>query len=145
MTEVAFHVNVPDVLAYACRLLRKAYVQGARVSVMVDEAQIEALDRDLWLLAQAEFVPHATQQSAPHVRQHSPVLLCSGQPEAAQVLVNLSSQMPAEAGAFGRVIEIVGNGDDVRLLARERWRLYRDGGLNPVAIDRAADKVAPPS
>ena len=30
MTEIAFHFNVPDKLAYSCRLLRKAYLSGAR-------------------------------------------------------------------------------------------------------------------
>jgi hypothetical protein len=33
MTEIAFHFNVPDKLAYSCRLLRKAYLSGARVVV----------------------------------------------------------------------------------------------------------------
>ena len=31
MTEIAFHFNAPDKLAYACRLLRKAVASGARV------------------------------------------------------------------------------------------------------------------
>ena len=33
MTEVAFHFNAPDKLAYVCRLLRKATGSGARVVV----------------------------------------------------------------------------------------------------------------
>ena len=33
MTEVEFHVNVPDRLQYACRLLRKACRKGVRVAV----------------------------------------------------------------------------------------------------------------
>ena len=36
MTEIIFHVNVPDKLAYSCRLLRKAYLSGARVSVTAE-------------------------------------------------------------------------------------------------------------
>ena len=31
MTDVAFHFNAPDKLAYACRLLRKAVGSGSRV------------------------------------------------------------------------------------------------------------------
>ena len=34
MTEVAFHFNAPDKRSYACRLLRKAYLRGARVLVL---------------------------------------------------------------------------------------------------------------
>ena len=33
MTEVSFHFNAPDKVAYACRLLRKAMNGGARVVV----------------------------------------------------------------------------------------------------------------
>ena len=33
MTEISFHFNVPDKLAYACRLLRKAVNAGNKVVV----------------------------------------------------------------------------------------------------------------
>ena len=36
MTEVAFHFNAPDKVAYACRLLRKAVGSGARVVVTAE-------------------------------------------------------------------------------------------------------------
>ena len=36
MSEVAFHFNAPDKLAYACRLLRKAVGSGARAVVLAD-------------------------------------------------------------------------------------------------------------
>ena len=142
MTEVAFHLNVPDASAYACRLLRKAYLKGARVRVWVDAEQIDALDRDLWLLGQGEFVPHATDASPDRVRQRSPIVLGSGSPEPAEVLVNLSSHMPDRPGSFGRVIEIVGSQEVDRLRARQRWKLYRGEGLDPVAIDLATHREA---
>jgi DNA polymerase III subunit chi len=142
MTEVAFHLNVPDIGSYACRLLRKAYVKGAQVRVMAEAAQIESLDRELWLMGQGEFVPHATHASAGRVRRFSPIVLRVEQPEAAEVLVNLSSRMPQDAHAFGRVIEIVGSSEPARLQARQRWKQYRDVGLSPVAIDLAASREA---
>lgn len=142
MTEVAFHLNVPDIGSYTCRLLRKAYLKGARVQVLADAAQIDALDRGLWLMGQGEFVPHATSASSSRVRQRSPIVLGVERPEAAEVLVNLSSRMPEDAHAFGRVIEIVGSAEADRLQARQRWKQYRDGGLTPVAIDLAASREA---
>lgn len=36
MTQVAFHFNAPDKLAYVCRLVRKATRQDARVMVTGD-------------------------------------------------------------------------------------------------------------
>ena len=137
MTEVAFHLNVADIGGYTCRLLRKAYLKGARVRVLADAALIESLDRGLWLLGQGEFVPHATGDSAARVFRHSPIVLGDAPAEVSDVLVNLSPHMPVGAGAFARVIDIVGQGEVNRQQARQRWKLYRDAGLDPVAIDLA--------
>jgi DNA polymerase III subunit chi len=142
MTDVAFHLNVPDIGSYTCRLLRKAYLKGARVQVLADAAQIDALDRGLWLMGQGEFVPHSTSASSSRVRQRSPIVLGMEGSEAAEVLVNLTSRMPEDVHNFGRVIEIVGSAEADRLQARQRWKQYRDGGLSPVAIDLAASREA---
>lgn len=135
MTEVAFHLNVTDIGAYTCRLLRKAFLKGARVRVLADEVLLESIDRDLWLLGQGDFVPHATAASAARVRLRSPIVLGDEPSVVSDVLVNLSSDMPEGAGSFARVIEIVGKSEVDRQQARQRWKLYRDAGLNPVAID----------
>lgn len=140
MTEVAFHLNVPDVGAYACRLLRKAYVKGARVRVLADPALLDELDRRLWLIGQGDFVPHATDSSPQRVRDRSPVLLGTEPSEGAPplVLVNLSAQVPLDLQWFERVIDVVGTDEPDRRQARARWRAYRDAGINPEAIDMAA-------
>ena len=44
MTEVMFHLNVPDRLGYACRLLRKAHARGAKVVVSAPPATLARLD-----------------------------------------------------------------------------------------------------
>lgn len=141
MTDVAFHLNVPDIGSYTCRLLRKAYLKGARVQVLAEADQIDALDRGLWLLAQGEFLPHATSTSSSRVRQRSPIVLGIARTGSAdEVLVNLTSHMPEGASAFGRVIEIVGTSEADRFQARQRWKRYRDGGLSPVVVDFAAGR-----
>jgi DNA polymerase III subunit chi len=48
MTDIAFHVNVPDRLAYACRLLRKAVRRNARVVVAGPAPLLGQLDRQLF-------------------------------------------------------------------------------------------------
>ena len=48
MTRVDFHSNVPGKLAYACRLLRKAYGAGQKVIVVADRAVLEPFDTQLW-------------------------------------------------------------------------------------------------
>ena len=45
MGKVEFHHGTGDKLAYACRLLRKAYKAGAQVVVTGDEASLRTLDK----------------------------------------------------------------------------------------------------
>lgn len=137
MTEVAFHFNAPDKLGYACRLLRKAYLKGARLVVLTEEGSVKALDAALWTMAQGEFVPHCHSGDPAHVRSQSPIHIGSRIPEGgnAGVLVNLRTEMPANFDQFARVIEVVTLGDDDRQHARERWRQYKALGIEPQRHD----------
>ncbi len=137
MTEVAFHFNAPDKLGYACRLLRKAYLKGARLVVLTEEGSVKALDAALWTMAQGEFVPHCHSGDPAHVRSRSPIHIGSRIPEGgnAGVLVNLRTEMPANFDQFSRVIEVVTLGDDDRQHARERWRQYKALGIEPQRHD----------
>lgn len=140
MTEVVFHLNVPDLESYACRLLRKAYLKGARVAVQVREPLATALDQRLWLMAQGEFVPHAGLSAGDRVVKRSPIVLVATAAEAAHasVLVNLTADFPEQPGRFDRVIELVGRSEDDLSQARVRWKAYRIGGLEPQAHDLAS-------
>ena len=138
MTEVAFHFNAPDKLAYACRLLRKAVASGARVVVLAPEPELAQLDGLLWTFAALEFVPHCHAHSAPDLLAHSPVVLA---PEAHanlphhDVLVNLGQTWPDGCEAFARVIEVVSLDDTDRQLARQRWKRYTELGYTLVKHD----------
>lgn len=137
MAEVAFHFNAPDKAAYACRLLRKAYLKGARVAVLAPGEQLDTLDRGLWLLAQGEFVPHCVTSDPEPTRRHSPIHLLDRLDDRAptQVLVNLTDAVPDDYARFERVIEVVGLDDQDRALARQRWRRYQADGVEPQRHD----------
>jgi DNA polymerase-3 subunit chi len=140
MTEVSFHFNAPDKLAYACRLLRKGHMKSARMVVMVDPDQLGALDAALWQVSTHDFLPHCTDQDPVHVRVHSPIQLVGGSllnPEARalDVLVNLRQEMPLEFLSFAKVIEVVTQEEHDRQQARERWKLYRQKGIEPQRHD----------
>jgi len=138
MTEVAFHFNAPDKLAYACRLLRKAVASGARLVVLAPEPELAKLDSLLWTFAALEFVPHCHVHSAPELLAHSPVVLASEvQAELPHhdVLVNLGQAWPEGYEAFARVIEVVSLDDTDRQLARQRWKRYTDLGYALVKHD----------
>jgi len=140
MTEVAFHFNAPDKVAYACRLLRKAVGSGAKVVVTAGANDLQMLDVALWTFAPLEFVPHCRASANEAVQAASPVMLTDAVPAAPhqQVLVNLGGQVPDGFERFERLIEIVGTQDDDRLQARGRWKHYADRGYAITRHDLAA-------
>lgn len=140
MTEVAFHFNAPDKQSYACRLLRKGYLKGARLVVLADAQALASLDAALWTFSQSEFIPHGCESDDPVVLQRSPVQLYSELPDSLEVssstvLVNLCANLPPGYARFERVIEVVTQDENDRLRARERWRAYKQRGLEPVRHD----------
>lgn len=141
--QVDFHSGVADTLEHACRLLRKALRQGARVQVCGGPQALDALDQALWTRDPQAFLPHLRWRgdSAPPAALHrTPVwLIASGTPwppgvPPAQVLVNLGPQVPGEVELSSqavRVIEIVGDDPAQRQSGRLRWRHYLERGLQP--------------
>lgn len=130
MTEVAFHFNAPDKVAYACRLLRKAVGSGARVVVTGPPATLQQLDAALWTFSPTDFVPHCFLDSDARVVAASPVVLApstDGVPHQ-QVLLNLGRLVAGGFEGFARVIEVVGLDDEDRQVARGRWKHYTDLG-----------------
>ena len=130
---VEFHTGVADPLAFACRLLRKAYRRGARVLVTAPAAQLEALDRALWTFDERDFVPHLrlTGGAGAALAARTPIWLTDAAPPPGcpEVLVNLGAAAADELAPFTRVIEIVAADADAEQAGRARWREYRARGL----------------
>jgi DNA polymerase-3 subunit chi len=133
MTEIAFHFNAPNKLAYACRLLRKAVGSGAKVVVTGDEESLQALDTQLWTFSALEFLPHCRADSPLEQRVASPIVLAA-QLDASetlphhQVLVNLGDGVAPGYERFERTIEVVTLDEQDRHNARLRWKHYADRG-----------------
>ncbi|MEO6626015.1 MAG: DNA polymerase III subunit chi [Burkholderiaceae bacterium] len=140
MTEVAFHFNVPDKLAYSCRLLRKAVAKGARVAVLAETRDVQRFDRDLWEFAPAEFLPHCIAGGATSaVQAASPIVLCDSVAAVVhdQVLLNLGQDVPAGFERFERLIELVACDAADRERSRLRWRHYTARGYSITRHDVA--------
>jgi len=130
MTEVAFHFNAPDRVAYACRLLRKAVASGAKLVVIGSPDVLQQLDHALWTFSAVDFVPHCFLESESYVVAASPVILSTttlAVPHQ-QVLINLGQFVPDGFDRFERVIEVVALEDEDRQSARSRWKIYADHG-----------------
>lgn len=137
--EVEFHTGVADPVAFACRLLRKAYRVGARVLVTAPAALLPSLDRGLWTAEERDFVPHARWPGTRvGLLARSPIWLLATAADAPtdvalpRVLLNVGAEASAELSAYDRVIEIVGAEPDSADAGRQRWRAYKAQGLQIV-------------
>ncbi|MBP6598484.1 MAG: DNA polymerase III subunit chi [Giesbergeria sp.] len=142
MTEVAFHFNAPDKLAYACRFARKMLRSGHPLVITAPAPTLEVLSARLWALAPPEFLAHARADSPAQVLDASPILLLTDpshaglQQRQCQVLLNLGDQVPAGFEQFARLVEVVSAHDEIdRQQARLRWRDYTQRGYAIVRHD----------
>ena len=130
MTRVDFHSKVPDKIAYACRLVRKARAAEQKVVVFAaDRAQMAAFDEALWTFSEQDFLPHV--RAGDELAAVTPVILTHDAAQALphhQVLVNLSRETPAHFARFERMFEIVSTDEDDLLAGRERYRQYQQRG-----------------
>jgi DNA polymerase-3 subunit chi len=133
MTEVAFHFNVPDRMAYACRLLRKAVRRGSKVVVSAPGDVLTRFDKQLWVFEPLDFVPHVRtrpgQVPAERLRD-TPVWLSEAVGDAPhrEVLLNLGDDLIDGFESFVRVIELVSLDGADRQAGRARWKHYSDRG-----------------
>jgi DNA polymerase-3 subunit chi len=108
-----------------------AWEQGHRVSVRTQtEPEARALDELMWDSPAGRFLPHGTGQAG----ENSPVCIAdSGEdiPDGRDVIINLASTAVPEPARFRRLLEIVPPQADQRTASREKFRQYRDQGLEP--------------
>lgn len=137
MTEVMFHLNVPDRLAYACRLLRKAHATGARVVVSGPAEELARLDAMLWAFDPTAFVPHlrrAAGADVPARLRETPIWLVEDGIERTphhEALVNLGDDLVPGFESFEKVIELVPTDEGPKQAARRRWKHYAERGYRP--------------
>lgn len=133
--RVEFHTGVAEPVAFACRLLRKAYRSGARILVTAPAERLAAIDQMLWTFDAQDFVPHVRLPGpAAALAPRTPIWLATELPSMPlpPVLLNLGADAPQRADAFERVIEIVADEPGERGAGRARWRHYESWGVAPL-------------
>jgi DNA polymerase-3 subunit chi len=122
-------------LVYACRVIEKAFLQELTVCVSLPTpGEAEAFDALLWTFADRSFVPHELARDATAVAgpaPASPVWVGCLMPVAADLLVNLGSDVPDFYDRYGRIAEFVDAEPARRDAGRRRFAFYRDHGLTP--------------
>lgn len=133
MTRIDFHTNVPDKIAYACRLVRKAYAARNRIVLLAeDEQQLAELDGALWSFTGVDFLPHVAAGDA--LAAETPIVLASSDDDAlphTDLLVNLSRRTPAHFTRFQRVIEVVSSEEQDAAAGRRRYVSYKQQDYQP--------------
>lgn len=130
MTDIAFHFNAADTLAYGCRLLRKIHLSGAKAVVTAEPAMLDQLDALLWTFSAADFVPHCTATALPATLALTPVVLAASPAGYSQqgILVNLGHALPAGFEGYERLIEVVSLLPEDAQAGRIRWKHYAARG-----------------
>ena len=129
MTQVDFYVPAANqsLLQTACRLIETARSRNLSVHVHTENtAQAEALSNTLWTQRDDSFLVH--DHDAPDAI--AAVRIGQSEPSwEAQVLLNLSSEVPMFFARHERLLEFVD--PEQPDPARERFRFYRDRGYAP--------------
>lgn len=118
-------------LHFACHQAAMSYRQGHKVYLLAaDKAQAEQIDEYLWQLDPDNFVPHNLIGEGP--RGGSPVEI--GWPGLRHsgrrgILINLGKNAPNFAVTFSQVIDFVPCDENLKQLARDRYKQYRQAGI----------------
>jgi DNA polymerase III subunit chi len=123
-------------LRFACRLVEKAWLREHRVRVQLDPGgDGAAFDDLLWTFSDRSFVPHERLAAdAGTAASSAPVVIADGETAAAgdrDMLVNLAAGVPADYQGYTRIAEVIDADDRRRRLGRERFRFYREQGIEP--------------
>ena len=129
MTRIDFHTNVPDKVAYACRLVRKAWAANHRVVLLTeDSVQLAELNAAMWNFSATDYLPHVLVTD--ELATQTPILLTdSDEAELPhthkELLVNLSRRSPRNVTQFARMIEVISSQEDDAAAGRKRYVAYK--------------------
>lgn len=127
MTRIDFHTNIPDKLAYACRLARKAYGARAKIVVLADSPeQADALNAAMWTVSDTDFIPHVMAGDGLAVQ--TPIVITDNEDSELphhDMLVNLTRRRPRNFTQFARVFEIISIDEEDAAEGRKRYIAYK--------------------
>ncbi|MFV0243771.1 MAG: DNA polymerase III subunit chi [Qingshengfaniella sp.] len=127
-----YHLTRDPVERALAQLLRRALDAGLRVEVRgTDPARLSWLDEKLWLIDDAEFLPHGLAGGAHDARQ--PVLLTTAETVAADtrcvMAIDGAEVVPDEVAALDRTFLLFDGGDGPSLVrARQQWKALKAAG-----------------
>ncbi len=134
MPKVDFYISQETspqfTLRTACRIAEKAHQAGLRVHIQTDsDSDTDKLDTLLWTFRDRSFIPHEIHSPSTAI---CPVTIgAENGPAEAEMLINVSHQIPENIEHFQRIAEIIDNRTESIHAGRERYRFYREQGYEP--------------
>jgi len=132
MTRADFYIvaehNTP--YRFICNLSDKVRQEGYDLYIHASsKEQASTLDDMLWTFRDISFLAHALADSPE--ADNTPIIIGweGGVYQFRQVLMNLSNSFPGAIDSYGRIIEVVPSDPNQREKARQRYKDYRDKGL----------------
>ena len=135
MTRVEFFFNVENKLQKLAELSEKAVAKNISITILTrDEDMAASVQQSLWQQP-ASFLPNARLADA-HAG-HTPIIVDWQVDKLLHddVLINLQHPQPTIFSRFKRLIEIVGTDEADKVLARSRYKFYRDRGYEIRSYD----------
>jgi DNA polymerase IIIc chi subunit len=117
----------------ACRLAMMAWEQGHRIAVLTaTDTEAATLDEMMWDYPAGRFLPHGRGQAETAV----PVSIATtvnGLEGARDLVINLTDKAIEDPVRFTRLLEIVPAAPQKRIASRQKFRAYREIGLEPAS------------
>jgi len=115
-------------------LLRRNRLTPAVLVLCPDRGFAAQLDERLWTIHPESFLAHAVAGSDAKQNAQQPILLATSiiRDNKPAVLINGGLEVPPDISGFAHLVDFVDSWDEgLKQAARERFRTYRQMGLDP--------------
>ena len=120
-------------------LLRRNRLTPHVLVLCPDEDFMQQLSERLWTIHPESFLAHAIACEDSTLNAKQPILLATSinRDNQAQVLINGGLEIPTELSDFSHIVDFVdGWDDDLKQVARERFRTYRQLSFEPTYLTK---------
>lgn len=117
-----------DVYRFICRLVDKAYLLKKRIYIQVNsDEEGQRLDELLWTFRDISFIPHIYLGINSTLDPNLSVNIANYKPSEleADILFNLSHEVPTYFPEFSRIIEVVSEEKKNKNQSRQKYKFYK--------------------
>ncbi|MDX2504904.1 MAG: DNA polymerase III subunit chi [Gammaproteobacteria bacterium] len=130
----------PDRVEGICKLLlRRGRLTPHVLILCPDDSFAAQLDERLWTIHPESFLAHAVVSKDEQANSQQPILLSTSINRDNQplVLVNGGLEIPPDVSGFAHIVDFVDGWDEqLKQAARERFRTYKQMGLEPTYLGK---------